>query len=80
MLWHQIQQPICSYSKSSISFVERKTECLSSKATVRTEETKSMSQNMREQLQAVTMKKRVMKDKSQRLKQQGEKRIGCNDF
>lgn len=74
MLWHKIQQQISSYSKLPISFVEGKTECLSSKATVRTKKIKSMSQNMREQLQPVTMKKRVMKDKSQRLKQQEKKK------
>lgn len=80
MLWHQIQQPVCLYSKLPISFVEEKTECLSSKATVRTKATKSMSQNMREQLQTETMNKRVMKDKSQRLKQLEKRKIGCNDF
>lgn len=54
LLWNQIQQPICLYSKLPISFVEGKTECLSSKAAVRTKETKSMSQNIREQLQTET--------------------------
>lgn len=43
-------------------------------------EAKSMSQNMREQLQTETINRRVMKDQNHRLNQQEKKRIDCNDF
>lgn len=55
-------------------FFCRKENRGSSKATVRTKEAKSMSQNMREQLQTETINRRVMKDQNRRLKQQEKKK------
>lgn len=61
-------------------FLCRKENRVSSKATVGTKESKSMSQNMREQLQTETINRRVTKDQNHRLKQREGKKKSCNGF